>query len=81
MPCGFVDVAVNDRIGGEYCPQIREPTELIAKLRKRKEGAIRYAKGIRAPFEKFQDFDAFIDEVTVTDDQSWKTVQIDTRPL
>lgn len=30
----------------------------------------------REPFEKFQDFDSFIDEIMVTNDQSWKDVEV-----
>lgn len=34
------------------------------------------AKMRREPFEKFQDFDSFIDEIMVTNDQSWKDVEV-----
>eukprot|EP00210_Caulerpa_lentillifera_P009109 g8687.t1 len=70
------EMAAYDRIGKKYLPAAETPFDLISRLQKRKDGLVKWAKMRREPFEKFQDFDSFIDEITVTNDQSWKNVEV-----
>jgi len=69
-------VAIHDKVGGDYTPTINLRPSLVSSLEKKREKAISIAQELRAPFEKLNDFDSFIDELTITDDQSWKTVEL-----